>query len=82
MHNRRFFFVIVLFVLTNCYQTSLAGRIVWDEGHTPLNNYELNGEYSTLRDQLRQDGFELEVNEDEIGINSLWDADILVISVS
>jgi len=73
--------ITTLITFLCCYQIAFASLIVWDESHIPINNYGLNGQYSSLRDQLTQDGFDVEINEDMITVNSLWNADILIISI-
>ena len=81
MHRKALHLLYLLPVLLLSFQTSHAGRICWDLSHEPLENYNPQGEYRLLSERLEQEGFIVQNGEDEIDYLSLWDSDILVISI-
>ena len=68
--------LLLLLVVTPAF----AGVILWDISHGPLEGYHLEGNYSDFARRFGMIGYELHQGEEPIGIASLWDIDILVIS--
>lgn len=82
MTARSVFFTLLLIVYPFAGSHLLnAGNILWDTSHGPFGEYHLDGEYSQVADLLQQEGFTIEQSEDALDARSLWNADILVVSI-
>ncbi len=68
-------------IATMLATTAWAGQLFWDISHGPFGNFDPNGEYNQIVQQLEQNDFTLIESDESVIENGLWDADILVISV-
>ncbi len=76
------YILLILIGLCSFTTTSWSTtRILWDASHTPLGRYTPYGEYFQLKQMLEASDFIVVTQQDILTRQTLWEYDILVISI-